>query len=460
MEDIDRPRGEGHFRVTGGGIDRNKLLNEQEIEFGVEVEDIIKDEDDEYFDRETVFKNLNFDCTDEGDDDSDANSDMTPFQRMAVGMEDITPTKDGGVLKKVLVPGVGNLVPNKATVKVHYNAYLEYSEEPFDSSILRNSLLQIKHGSGEQIFGWEIALVTMRKNEKARYLFAAPYAYGKMGCPPRIPANATVMFEIEVKSFVDAFKADEFETTSKEEKQKMTFHEILCVVDSLRQRGNDEFNNKKLTKALRTYKMAIQQLETCRLANEEEENAMKKNCLTLYLNASLCSLRLGNWRNAAYFSRKALHIDTTSVKAYYRLGKALGQMAEFTEARKHLLNAQALAPSNKEVREELKKLNANYEEFQQMGKTISAKMFSQPPLTQEKLEKTKKGNEDEENERKMMLGFIESKIRAFKTDQSQDILHLPPLLKEEELEAVNSLAKSEGFKIENDENGIPCVKKK
>ena len=32
-------------------------------------------------------------------------------------MEDITPTKDGGVLKKVLVPGVGNLVPNKATVK-------------------------------------------------------------------------------------------------------------------------------------------------------------------------------------------------------------------------------------------------------------------------------------------------------------------------------------------------------
>ena len=62
--------------MTGGGIDRNKLLNEQEIEFGVEVEDIIKDEDDGYFDRETVFKNLNFDCTDEGDDDSDSNSDM------------------------------------------------------------------------------------------------------------------------------------------------------------------------------------------------------------------------------------------------------------------------------------------------------------------------------------------------------------------------------------------------
>ena len=44
---------------------------------------------------------------------------------------------------------------------------------------------------GEQILGWEIAIPTMKKGEKSRFLIKPEYAYGKMGCPPRIPAQAT-----------------------------------------------------------------------------------------------------------------------------------------------------------------------------------------------------------------------------------------------------------------------------
>jgi len=36
---------------------------------------------------------------------------------MAVEMEDITAAKDGGVLKKVLKQGTGNIVPSKAIVR-------------------------------------------------------------------------------------------------------------------------------------------------------------------------------------------------------------------------------------------------------------------------------------------------------------------------------------------------------
>ena len=49
---------------------------------------------------------------------------------------------------------------------------------------------------------------------------------------------------------------------------------------------------------------AIDQLENCRLANEEEERSMEKKCIPLYLNASLAALRYGNWKSAANFSRK------------------------------------------------------------------------------------------------------------------------------------------------------------
>ena len=36
---------------------------------------------------------------------------------------------------------------------VHYNGYLEYSDEPFDSSRLRNKMQQFRLGSGEVIPG-------------------------------------------------------------------------------------------------------------------------------------------------------------------------------------------------------------------------------------------------------------------------------------------------------------------
>ena len=42
---------------------------------------------------------------------------QTPFELMAVEMEDITSAQDGGVLKKVLKQGTGNIVPDKAIVR-------------------------------------------------------------------------------------------------------------------------------------------------------------------------------------------------------------------------------------------------------------------------------------------------------------------------------------------------------
>lgn len=59
------------------------------------------------------------------------------------------PDTDGNVLKKVLRSGVGEVVPEGATVRVHYNGYMEYSDEPYDSSRLRNRPQQFKLGHCE-----------------------------------------------------------------------------------------------------------------------------------------------------------------------------------------------------------------------------------------------------------------------------------------------------------------------
>ena len=46
---------------------------------------------------------------------------------MALEMEDITPAKDGGVLKKIIKEGTGQIVPEKAIVRgtyVHIRTYI------------------------------------------------------------------------------------------------------------------------------------------------------------------------------------------------------------------------------------------------------------------------------------------------------------------------------------------------
>eukprot|EP00112_Aurelia_sp_Birch-Aquarium-sp1_P024134 Seg748.1 transcript_id=Seg748.1/GoldUCD/mRNA.D3Y31 product="Inactive peptidyl-prolyl cis-trans isomerase FKBP6" protein_id=Seg748.1/GoldUCD/D3Y31 len=466
MDEVEPVRGEGHFqRLTGDGIDKRKLLLENEIEFGIELNPSQDDHGPDYFDGEQIFKNLNFDCTHDG---ADSDNDQTPFERMASNMKDITPTHDKGVLKQIVTHGTGNKVPQGASVKVHYNAYLEYSEEPFDSSILRNYPVRVKLGAGEQILGWEIAIPTMKKGEKSRFLVKSEYAYGKMGCPPRIPANATVLFLIEVLHFVDEAKADEFDNSTREQIQKMTFRDRLCLADSLRQRGNDEFKNKRYTQALKTYRKAVDQMETSRLADEEEERTMEKTCLTLYLNASICGIKIGNWRNAAIFARKALRIDKKSVKANYRLGKALGQMSEFEDARKLLLEAQRLDPKNREVRAELEKLNNNLKKFQQMDKMMCSKMFeptsnprtSNPTASASNTETSGIVSTEEDDASQGMLDFIKNKIRDFQDDSSQKELPLPPSLKPNELENVVAFAIEEGLVMGKDEEtGMSCIKK-
>ena len=74
---------------------------------------------------------------------------------------------------------------------VHYNGYLEYSDEPYDSSRLRNQMQQFRLGQGEVIPGWDVGIATMRKAELARFLMKPEYAFGERGCPPRIPPSAT-----------------------------------------------------------------------------------------------------------------------------------------------------------------------------------------------------------------------------------------------------------------------------
>jgi len=127
--------------------------------------------------------------------------------------EDVTP--DGSVTKSILKPGDktfadadGNSLPPKgSTVEVHYTGKLA-SGAVFDSSVTRNQTFKFVLGARQVILGWDKAVATMRRGEKAEVKIAPDYAYGSSGVGP-IPGNSTLLFDIELlgwKSAADAAK--------------------------------------------------------------------------------------------------------------------------------------------------------------------------------------------------------------------------------------------------------------
>lgn len=111
-------------------------------------------------------------------------------------------TGDGGVVKEILAPGVqGWQKPeNGDDVQMHYRGTLLDGTQ-FDSSYDRGTPFAFKLGDGKVIKGWDIVGKTMAKGEKAKVTLKPEYAYGPAGSPPKIPENATLVFEMELLSW-------------------------------------------------------------------------------------------------------------------------------------------------------------------------------------------------------------------------------------------------------------------
>jgi len=71
----------------------------------------------------------------------------------------------------------------------------------FDSSRDRGEQFSFNIGKGEVIKGWDIGVASMRIGEVSTFYIKAHYGYGTAGSPPKIPGEATLVFEIELFDF-------------------------------------------------------------------------------------------------------------------------------------------------------------------------------------------------------------------------------------------------------------------
>lgn len=115
--------------------------------------------------------------------------------------EDVTIKKDGGVLKLVKREGTGTELPMTGDkVFVHYVGTLLDGTQ-FDSSRDRGEKFSFELGKGQVIKAWDLGVATMKVGELCQLICKPEYAYGSAGSPPKIPPNATLVFQVELFDF-------------------------------------------------------------------------------------------------------------------------------------------------------------------------------------------------------------------------------------------------------------------
>lgn len=375
----------------------------------------------------------------DSDDNDEDDLNSTPFDKLASKMVNVT--EDGKIKKRIRRKGTGETPPPNAMVSIRYSSYLEYSDEPSDCAFIKKPY-QFRLGNAG-IVGLNIAVQSMRVNEKSQFLIHHDYAFGEMGHPPRIPAAATFLFYVELVRFLDSGAALEMNKLTLEEKRQfpVAYKTALALVEN----GKEHFRLNNLKLAIREYNKAAALLCECSLSDMSEQEKQQKLLFKLYTNLAICYNKDSNPRKACSMCNNIFAMSkntslTIPAKVYFHNGRALLMLNEFQRAREKLLVAQKLEPHNRDISAELAKVIGKLQEEGHRERSFArALLQNKEPLPQEKPAILKNVHE---NFRTVIRNQCEELIASEKIQ-----FKLPGGLTDEERQAAKCEAEKVGLKL-------------
>eukprot|EP00253_Pinus_taeda_P010789 PITA_10789 len=169
--------------------------------------------------------------------------------------------------------------------------------------------------------------MTMKKGEIAIVTIFPEYGYKDTQTQRDlavVPPHSTLIYEIELISFIKAAKCIEYDNAFSEDR-------------------------KQQTKALK---------------------------ITCNLNNPACNLKLKEYREAAKLCSKVLEVDSKNVKALYRRAQAYIETADLDQAESDLKKALEIDPSNRDVKIEYKTLKEKQKEYNKEEAKLFGNMFN------------------------------------------------------------------------------------
>ncbi|MCL9808456.1 peptidylprolyl isomerase [Flavobacterium luminosum] len=115
------------------------------------------------------------------------------MERLAAGFE----RTESGLRYKIIQKGNGKQAEKGKTVSVHYEGKLE-NGKTFDSSYPRKKPIEFPLGKGFVIEGWDEGIALLQVGDKARFVIPSYLGYGDKSVGGVIPANATLIFDVEL----------------------------------------------------------------------------------------------------------------------------------------------------------------------------------------------------------------------------------------------------------------------
>jgi len=104
---------------------------------------------------------------------------------------------DSGLKYEDLIAGDGDVATAGQRVSVHYTGWLADGSK-FDSSVDRNEPFRFTLGRGMVIQGWDEGVEGMKVGGKRKLTIPPQLGYGAAGAGGVIPANATLVFDVEL----------------------------------------------------------------------------------------------------------------------------------------------------------------------------------------------------------------------------------------------------------------------
>jgi peptidylprolyl isomerase len=101
---------------------------------------------------------------------------------------------------ETLIAGSGAAIKDGQQATVQYVGVLFKDGKEFDTSWGKGKQpFQFALGGGQVIPGWDQGVIGMKVGERRRLTIPSDLAYGAQGSPPKIPANAPLIFDIDLK---------------------------------------------------------------------------------------------------------------------------------------------------------------------------------------------------------------------------------------------------------------------